>query len=40
MALLALFEANLDAVVDALGEADFVELSPEAMVIHRRRGLR
>jgi predicted nuclease of predicted toxin-antitoxin system len=39
-ALLALFEANLDAVVDALGEADFVELGPEAMVIHRRRGPR
>lgn len=37
-ALLALFEANLDAVVDALVEADFVELGPEAMVIHRRRG--
>lgn len=38
-ALLALFEANLDAVVDALGEADFVELGPDAMAIHRRRGL-
>lgn len=36
-ALLALFEANLDAVVGALGEADFVELGPEAMVVHRRR---
>lgn len=39
-ALLALFEANLVAVVEALGEADFVELGPEAMVIHRRRGPR
>lgn len=39
-ALLALFEANLDAMVRALGEADFVELGPEAMVIHRRRGTR
>lgn len=37
-ALLALFEANLDAVLDALGEADFVELGPAAMVVHRRRG--
>ena len=37
-ALLALFEANLDAVIGALGEADFVELGPESMVVHRRRG--
>ena len=37
-ALLALFEANLDAVAGALGDADFVELGPEAMVVHRRRG--
>lgn len=37
-ALLALFEANLYAVVGALGEAGFVELGPEAMVVHRRRG--
>lgn len=37
-ALLALFEANLDTVVAALGEADFVELGPEALVVHRRRG--
>lgn len=39
-ALLALFEANLDAVVGALGEADFVELGPAAMVVHKRRGPR
>ena len=25
------------SVVDALGEADFVELGPETMVVHRRR---
>ncbi len=36
-ALLALFEANLDAIVGALGEADYVELGPEALVEHRRR---
>jgi hypothetical protein len=37
-ALLSLFEANLDAVVGAaLGEANFVELGPAAMVVHRRR---
>ena len=36
--LLGLFEANLDAVVGALGDADFVELGPEAMIVHRRRG--
>ncbi|MGH3844503.1 MAG: DUF5615 family PIN-like protein [Pseudonocardiaceae bacterium] len=36
-ALLALFEANLDAIVGALSEADFVELGPDALVVHRRR---
>lgn len=36
-ALLALFEVNLGAVVGALGDADFVELGPETMVVHRRR---
>lgn len=36
--LLGLFEANLDAVVGALGDADFVELGPAAMVVHTRRG--
>lgn len=37
-ALLGLFETNLDAVVGALGDADFVELGPAAMVVHKRRG--
>lgn len=37
-ALLALFEVNLDAIVGALDEADFIELGPEALVVHRRRG--
>lgn len=37
-ALLGLFEANLDAMVGALGDADFVELGPAAMVVHKRRG--
>lgn len=37
-ALLALFKVNLEAVVGALGEADFVELWPDALVVHRRRG--
>lgn len=37
-ALLALFKANLDAVIGALDEADFVELGRDMMVVHRRRG--
>ncbi|MGH3570180.1 MAG: DUF5615 family PIN-like protein [Pseudonocardia sp.] len=37
-ALLAVFKSNLDAIVGALGEADFVELGSEALVVHRRRG--
>jgi len=37
-ALIVLFESNLDVIVRALGEADFVELGPAAMVVHRRRG--
>ncbi|GAA3228035.1 hypothetical protein GCM10017691_18890 [Pseudonocardia petroleophila] len=37
-ALLALFEANLDPVLDALGNADFAEPGPDAMVIRRRPG--
>jgi predicted nuclease of predicted toxin-antitoxin system len=36
-ALLALFEAHLDAIVDALGGADFAELGADALVVHRRR---
>ena len=35
--LLALFEVNLGAIVSALGEAEFVELGRETMVVHRRR---
>lgn len=37
IALLTLFEANLNAIVDALGEADFVELGPDVLVVHRPR---
>jgi len=36
-ARMALFEANLDAIVAALGEADYVELGQEILVVHRRR---
>ena len=36
-ALLALFETHLDAIVDTLDEADYVELGPDALVVHRRR---
>jgi predicted nuclease of predicted toxin-antitoxin system len=36
-ALLALFEAHLGAILAALDEADFVELGPGALVVHRRR---
>ena len=34
--LLALFQTNLDAIIAALGEADFVELGPRTLVIHQR----
>lgn len=37
-ALLGLFEVNLDAVVCALGDSDFIELGSAAMVVHKRRG--
>lgn len=36
-ALLSLFEAHLDAIVAALGDADFVELGPGSLIVHRRR---
>jgi predicted nuclease of predicted toxin-antitoxin system len=36
-ALLKLFEAHLDAIVTALGDADFAELGADALVVHRRR---
>jgi predicted nuclease of predicted toxin-antitoxin system len=37
-ALLALFAKYLDAIVAALGEGDFIEFAPDALVVHRRRG--
>jgi hypothetical protein len=37
VALLSLFQRNLSAVVTALEEADFVELGPTSMVVHRRQ---
>ena len=37
-ALLALFAKHLDVIVAALDESDFVELGPDALVVHRRRG--
>ncbi len=36
-ALLSLFEAHLDAILTAFEEADFVELTPGSLVVHRRR---
>jgi len=36
-ALLALFKANLDAIVDALREVDFAEISAHSLLLHRRR---
>lgn len=36
-ALLALFEANMAAIVGAFDEVDFVELGPRALVLHDRR---
>jgi predicted nuclease of predicted toxin-antitoxin system len=36
-ALLSLFELHLDAIVSALDEADFVELSQDALALGRRR---
>jgi predicted nuclease of predicted toxin-antitoxin system len=35
-ALLSLFELHLDAIVLALGEADFVELTQDALALGRR----
>jgi predicted nuclease of predicted toxin-antitoxin system len=35
-ALLSLFELHLDAIVSALGEADFVELSQDSLALGRR----
>jgi len=36
-ALLSLFELHLDAIVSALDEADFVEVSQDALALGRRR---
>lgn len=36
-ALLSLFDAHLPAIVSALESADFVELSPDALVVGGRR---
>jgi hypothetical protein len=36
-ALLSLFELHLDAIVSAVDEADFVELSQDALALGRRR---
>lgn len=36
-ALLSLFETHLDAITAALDQADFVELGPHSLVVHRRR---
>ncbi|MGH3830100.1 MAG: DUF5615 family PIN-like protein [Pseudonocardiaceae bacterium] len=36
-ALLALFEKHLDAIAATLTEADFVELGPGSLVVHKRR---
>ncbi len=35
-ALLSLFELHLDAIVSALDEADFVELTKDALALGRR----
>ena len=35
-ALMALFAANLDILVAAFDDADFIELGPAALVVHRR----
>lgn len=32
--LLALFAENLDTVIDALSEADYVELGPSGLIVH------
>jgi predicted nuclease of predicted toxin-antitoxin system len=37
-ALLSLFAKHLDLLVAALDEGDFIELGPDVLVVHRRRG--
>lgn len=36
-ALLSLFELHLDAIAAAFDAADFVEVGPDSLVVHRRR---
>lgn len=36
--LLSIFELHLDAIVSAFEEADFVQLSPDALILSRPRG--
>lgn len=36
-ALLSLFERHLDTIVTALQEADFVEVAPASLTVHRSR---
>ena len=36
-ALLSLFELHLDAIAAAFDGADFVEVGPDTLVVHRRR---
>jgi len=35
-ALMALFAANFDVLVAAFDDADFIELGPAALVVHRQ----
>jgi predicted nuclease of predicted toxin-antitoxin system len=37
-ALLEIFEAHFGLVVEAFENADFVEIGPQALIVHRRRG--
>jgi predicted nuclease of predicted toxin-antitoxin system len=37
-ALLDLVEAHLDVILESFEEADFVEVGPHALIVHRRRG--
>lgn len=37
-ALLTLFEAHLDAIIDAFGESDFLELRADVLIVHQRSG--
>jgi len=37
--LLDMFEANLELIVEAFEDADFVEIGPQALIVHRRRNV-